>query len=167
MLPAVTAGKFSAWKNRLTGGDPPVVFAPPNLNAQTGEQTSRAVEKQLGPLTENGQPIKESSDACQKEWQFYCQQIFETTDMALKHGQRVLVVTEPYISDRHVEQQRAIEAMLKQRFAGQPHIRYLNLGHAIDLQDKTLCWDGMHLTVEGNRRIAAALIQPVLEILQR
>lgn len=167
MLPAVTASKISVWKNRLTGGDQPVVFAPPNVNSETGEQTSRAVEKQLGPLTETGQSIKGSSDACPKEWQFYCQQIYETTDLALKHGQRVLVVTEPYISNKHVEQQRVLEAMLKQRFAGQPYIQYLNLGRTINLRDKTLCWDGMHLTEEGNRRIAEALIQPVLEILQR
>jgi lysophospholipase L1-like esterase len=79
----------------------------------------------------------------------------------------VLVVTEPYISDKHVEQQRALEAMLKQRFAGQVHLVYLNLGRTIDLRDKSLCWDGMHLTEEGNRRVAQALIQPVLETLQR
>ena len=57
--------------------------------------------------------------------------------------------------------------MLKQRFEGQAHLRYLNLGRTVDLQDRSLCWDGMHLTEEGNRRIAEALIQPVLEILQR
>jgi lysophospholipase L1-like esterase len=93
--------------------------------------------------------------------------MFEATDLALKRGKRVLVVTEPYISDQHVEQQRALEAMLKQHFAGQPHLRYLNLGRTIDLRDTSLCWDGMHLTEEGNRRVAEALIQPVIETLQR
>jgi lysophospholipase L1-like esterase len=41
-----------------------------------------------------------------------------------------------------------------------------NLGPAIDLRDKSLCWDGMHLTEEGNRRIALALSQPVVDLLQ-
>jgi len=85
----------------------------------------------------------------------------------VKRGKRVLVVTEPYISDKHVAQQRALEAMLAQRFAGQTKLRYVNLGRTIDLRDRSLCWDGMHLTEEGSRRVAEALIQPVLEILQR
>jgi lysophospholipase L1-like esterase len=86
--------------------------------------------------------------------------------MELKQGKRVLVVTEPYISDQHVMQQRALAAMLAQRFAGQTQFRYLDLGRTVDLRDRALCWDGMHLTEEGNRRIAEALIQPVLETLQ-
>jgi hypothetical protein len=36
----------------------------------------------------------------------------------------------------------------------------------VDLRDQSLCWDGMHLTEEGNRRIAAALRQPALEMLR-
>ncbi|HMJ25969.1 MAG TPA: SGNH/GDSL hydrolase family protein [Pyrinomonadaceae bacterium] len=168
LLPTVTAKKIAVWENRFTGENQPLVFAPPGGNSDTGDQTSRALEKQLGPLTAGGQSLAESSgDNCPKEWQFYCQQIYEVTDLALKRGRRVLVVTEPYISDKHVEQQRALEAMLKQRFAGQAHFRYLNLGGTINLHDKTLCWDGMHLTEEGNRRVAEALVQPVLEILQR
>jgi lysophospholipase L1-like esterase len=168
LLPAVTAGKITVWKDRLTGGNRPVVFVPPGGNPEAAEQTARNLEKELGRLTDAGQSIAGSSaDGCPKEWQFYCQQIYETTDWALKRGKRVLVVTEPYISDKHVEQQRAIEAMLKQRFQGQTHLRYLNLGRTISLQDKSLCWDGMHLTEEGNRRIAEALAQPVLEILQK
>lgn len=167
LLPAVTATKIAIWKIRIAGNQP-VVFAPPAGNAGTSEQTSRNLEKQLGPLTEVGQSATASSGRdCPKEWQFYCQQIYEATDSALKRGKRVLVVTEPYISDKHVEQQRALEAMLKQRFAGDAHLFYLNLGRTIDLRDKSLCWDGMHLTEEGNRRVAQALIQPVIETLQK
>jgi len=40
------------------------------------------------------------------------------------------------------------------------------LGRTVDLRDKSLCWDGMHLTEEGNRRIAGALRQPVFDLLQ-
>ena len=86
--------------------------------------------------------------------------------VALKEGKRVLVVTEPYISNEHVAQQVAIANMLSVRFAGNPNVQYLNLGTAVDLRDTSLCWDGMHLTQEGNRRIAAALVQPVRDLLQ-
>ena len=47
--------------------------------------------------------------------------------------------------------------MIQMRFPNQPHLRYVNLGRAVDLRDKSLCWYGIHLTEEGNRRIAVAL----------
>jgi len=167
LLPALTADKISFWKNRLTNGDRPVVFSPPAKESETGEQTSRSLQKQLGSLTDSGRSEAGSQGTCPVEWQFYCQQIYEVTDAALRRGKRVLIVTEPYISDKHVEQQRALEGMLTKRFAGQADFRYLNLGRTVDLRDESLCWDGMHLTEEGNRRIAQALAQPVVEMLQR
>jgi lysophospholipase L1-like esterase len=168
LLPSLTMAKISVWKSQLRTGNQPTVFVQPSRNGpETSEQTSRSLQRQLGSLTNSGSAAKPADGTCPAEWQFYCQQIYEVTDLALKHGKRVLVVTEPYISDKHVEQQRALEAMLKQRFEGQAHVHYLNLGRTVDLHDRSLCWDGMHLTEEGNRRIAEALIQPVLEILQR
>jgi lysophospholipase L1-like esterase len=161
--------RISAWRKGPDKENEPIVFAPPSRNdSETSKQASKSLHKHLGPLTDSGQTALTTSDGtCPAEWQFYCQQIYDVTDSALKRGKRVLVVTEPYISDKHVEQQRAVEAMLKQRFEGEAHLRYVNLGPTIDLKDRSLCWDGMHLTEEGNRRIAEALIQPVLEILQR
>jgi lysophospholipase L1-like esterase len=165
LLPNLIEDRLT-WRNRPSKENNPIVFTPPNLNqgSETREQTSR----RLGQLTQSGQ----SNDGvfqgtCPTEWQFYCHQMYEVTDAALRQGKRVLVVTEPYISDKHVEQQRALEGMLSKRFEGQANFRYLNLGRAVDLRDHSLCWDGMHLTDEGNRRITEALTQPVLELLQR
>ena len=150
--------KIAAWKLRLAGGNKPV-FAPPDANqsAKTREQLS-----QLPGQTANDT----SQGTCPVEFSFYCQQIYQVTNAALSRGKRVLVVTEPYISDGHIEQQRALEGMLTKRFAGQARLRYVNLGSLIDLRDGSLCWDGMHLTAEGNRRVAEALTQPVLEMLE-
>jgi lysophospholipase L1-like esterase len=140
LLPALTMDKISVWTNQLTKEEKPVVFSPPAGNdSETGEQTSKSLQKQLGALTDKTEARPSADGTC----------------------------PEQYISDEHVEQQRALEAMLKQRFQGQAHLGYLNLGRTVDLQDRSLCSDGMHLTEEGNRRIAEALIQPVLEILQR
>src|SRR6266404_6313822 len=163
LLPTLTMDRIRAWRKVPDDENEPIVFSPPSRNdSETSKQTSKALQKQLGSLTDSSQSTAITSDGtCPSEWQFYCQQIYDVTDLALKRGKRVLVVTEPYISDRHVEQQRALEAMLKQRFEGQAHLRYLNLGPTVDLKDRSLCWDGMHLTEEGNRRIAEALIQPV------
>jgi lysophospholipase L1-like esterase len=88
------------------------------------------------------------------------------SEFALAKGKRVLIVTEPYISDDHVEQQFELERLLRSRFAAESRLGYVNLGDTVDLRDPSLCWDGMHLTAEGNRRIAAALMKPSLEMLQ-
>lgn len=169
LLPLLTTDKLGYWGNRLTKGFKPVALTPPSgSNTETGAQTSESLQKQMGSLTNSAQSnVRPADGTCPAEWQFYCQQIYEATDLALKRGKRVLVVTEPYISDKHVEQQRALAGMLNKRFEGQANLRYLNLGRAVDLGDRSLCWDGMHLTEEGNRRITDALIQPVLELLQR
>lgn len=71
------------------------------------------------------------------------------------------------LSNSHVGQQHELESMLAAHFAGEPGLRYLNLGNCVDLQDPSLCWDGMHLTEEGNRRIAAAFTRPTLEMLRQ
>ena len=86
--------------------------------------------------------------------------------LARQRGKRVLVVTQPYLSDLHVEQQRALEAMLRRQFGGDPRVRYVNLGRLIDLHDPRLAYDGLHLTAVGNEKIAAALAPVVLEVLQ-
>jgi hypothetical protein len=54
--------------------------------------------------------------------------------------------------------------MLERRFGGDLRVRYANLGDAIDLTDPALSYDRMHLTPPGNTRIAAVLVQPVLEM---
>ena len=166
LLPALTVDKLRVWKNRMTNGDQPTVFAPPNLK-ESNEQTSRSLEREVGRLTDSRPSDPNQSETCPPEWQFYCQEIYEVANRELSSGKRVLIVTEPYISDQHVEQQRALERMLNKRFAGQTNLRYLNLGRSIDLRDRGLCWDGMHLTEEGNRRIAESLAQPILEMLRR
>ena len=41
-----------------------------------------------------------------------------------------------------------------------------DLGDAIDLHNRALCYDGMHLTGAGNRRIAERLAAPVSAMLR-
>lgn len=164
LLPSLTIDKLTVWKRQLTGNREKTIFQPPDpRKIETSE-----LQKQVGSLTEGGTaPGQSISAECPPEWQFYCQQISETVDQALQQGKSVLVVTEPYISDKHVAQQQALRTMLAARFSHRPKFGYLNLGRTIDLRDPALCWDGMHLTEEGNRRIAEALVRPVLELLSQ
>ena len=162
LLPSLTIDKLTVWKRELSGSDERTIFEPPDVKTiKNGDE----LRKQVGSLTQKD-TTKDATTATCAEWQFYCEQISETVSVALKEGKRVLVVTEPYISNEHVAQQAAIANMLSVRFAGNPNVQYLNLGTAVDLRDTSLCWDGMHLTQEGNRRIAAALVQPVRDLLQ-
>jgi len=162
LLPSLTSDKLTLWKRELSGSDERTIFEPPDVKTiKNGDE----LRKQVGSLTQKD-TTKDATTATCAEWQFYCEQISETVSVALKEGKRVLVVTEPYISNDHVAQQAAIANMLSVRFAGNPNVQYLNLGTAVDLRDTSLCWDGMHLTQEGNRRIAAALVQPVRDLLQ-
>ena len=163
LLPSLAVDKLIAWKRRLMGQNERVVFSPPHLDQQNN---SSPLSEQLGTLTgKTREDMKSGSAACSPEWQFYCDRISAAADLALGKGKRILIVGEPYITDRHVAQQHEAETFLDHRYAGQPRLRYLDLGRTVDLRDPSLCWDGMHLTEEGNRRIAAALVQPVLEML--
>jgi lysophospholipase L1-like esterase len=86
-------------------------------------------------------------------------------ERALAHGARVLVVGQPSISDRHVTQQRHLAALLRERFGHDPRVVYVDLGGAVDLRDRGMAWDGMHLTPPGNAVIAERLVEPVLRLL--
>lgn len=157
LLPALTVRKIETWFSKE---DETIVFGSPGEN---DSETRRRLEQLNAP----GASDTNSSPGNYREWAFYCEQVCEAADLALKRGKRVLIVTEPYINGKHVSQQLALEKALGQRFGDQVNLRYLNLGRSVDLQDKSLCWDGMHLTAEGNRRITEALTQPVLESLER
>jgi lysophospholipase L1-like esterase len=165
LLPSFTVDKLTVWKQKLMGENDRAVFSPQHLDQQND---SSRLREQLGALTGKiPEDMKPGSALCSPEWQFYCDRISATADLALGKGMRVLVVGEPYITDQHVIQQRELQNLLSRRFANQPRFGYIDLGRTVDLRDQSLCWDGMHLTDEGNRRIAAALSQPVLEMLRR
>jgi len=143
LLPSLTADKIDLWRNRRRTGAQPIVMAPP------GENESNDRER-LNQLIGPGPSSPDSVQVNYPRWQFYCEQIFEATEIALKRGKRVLIVSEPYLNDIHIEQQRTLEDLINRRFAGQG-VRYLNLGRTLDMKDRSLSWDGLHLTAEGNR----------------
>jgi hypothetical protein len=164
LLPSLTVDKLSVWKQQLLGGNQKVVFTPTPTerdDAATLRQQLKELEVRISP---GERPV---SSSCSPRWECYCGQIVAVSELALAKGKRVLIVTEPYISDDHVEQQFELARFLRSRFAAEARLRYVNLGDAVDLRGSALCWDGMHLTAEGNRRIAAALIQPVRETLDK
>ena len=134
---------------------------------RAASEATRALERVLGPLSRDH--VKHDtvlpSEACPEPFRHYCDAVREGVDEALRGGARVLVVTQPYISDVHVAQQRHLAALLRARYGDEPRVSHLDLGPAIDLRDPALAFDGMHLTTRGNAQLAEQLVAPVARIL--
>jgi len=132
--------------------------------ADTALRISQALERQLGKLAP--EDIGAAPTGTPADWQYYLQAVRAAVTVALGQGKQVVVVTEPYISDRHVEQQGAVAAMLREEFGSERRVHYLNAGRTVDLHDRVLCYDGMHLTAAGNRVVAEWLAPRIAEVLR-
>jgi hypothetical protein len=168
LIPVILPHRFPILQFLQRGGGRRAEFQP-DLATQgptAGNEIRRALKEQLGALSERpGGDSLESPQACSGRWVGYCGLVEAAIREAIARGERVLVVTEPYIADRHISQQRALAGMLRQRFGGDPRVHYANLGRLIDLRDPGLSFDGMHLTARGNVRVAEALVPQLMEVL--
>jgi hypothetical protein len=98
-------------------------------------------------------------------WRHYVSCVTAAVDYARAHDVKVLVVTQPYGSDAHVEQQRVLAAALAERFGADPGVRYVNLGRLLNIRDRNVAYDGLHLVAGANAAVAEHLVQPVLDVL--
>ena len=103
---------------------------------------------------------------CEELFEHYCGEMYLAISFALDRGKSVLMVTQPYMTATHREQQDLLRSFLERRFRGDPRLRFASMGDEIDLSDLTLASDGMHLTPAGNRRIAAVLETLVRRLIQ-
>ncbi len=125
---------------------------------ELGGEIAQSLEKQLGRLTAPGRVETENrEEGCGVRWAFYCGEVHAAARYALEKGAALAVVTQPYVSDSHIAQQKTLASMLRQRFGGEPRLTYINLGEAMDLKDRGLAIDGIHLTSRGNELIAKNL----------
>jgi lysophospholipase L1-like esterase len=135
---------------------------------ETGVAVSNALNDQLArfasmPQTGAGAgPV--AGHPCGPRWAFYCASVHEAVVWALAHGKKVLVATQPYLRDEHRQQQAELRVMLSE-FAGNPNVAYADLGTAIDVSNRAIAYDGMHLTGEGNSVIAERMAAHVAALL--
>ena len=122
--------------------------------ADTALRISQALEQQLGKLAPPDVSALAGRQQGLDDWQYYLGAVKEAVTTARVQGMRAIVVTEPYISARHVRQQTALARMLEVEFGADTRVAYINAGRTIDLHDRALCYDGMHLTAAGNRTVA-------------
>ena len=134
---------------------------------ETAVRVTKSLERQLGRLTTTD-PLNSAvtTATCHVDWEFYCEQVTLAVDQVLADGKRVLVVTQPYMTDKHVEQQANLVAMLNRSYGNNRNVRHVNLGEVLSIDDPTYVWDGMHLTAAGNDVVAARLVEPVLSMLR-
>jgi lysophospholipase L1-like esterase len=128
---------------------------------------SESLDKQFTrTMTEPADEAAAVGAECGPRWAHYCGGMYVAVKYALDRRSKVMITTQPRISDTHVDQQKNLVAFLHHRFGDNPLLHFTNLGDALDLTDPALCYDGMHLTAAGNRVIAEKLAGPVSEMLR-
>lgn len=172
----------------LSGGDPGALYRSESKTVfhpgaaatvaagalRTVGEVGQSLERQLGRVTVEARPHIDAPDAtgCKYPWGQYCRSVAKAITLALERDKQVLFITQPHelgpsLRLRHMEQQREAAAMVVRVFGRDPRVRYVNLGKAVDLADPDLSFDRMHLTAEGNRRIAEQLVAPVADMASR
>jgi hypothetical protein len=185
IFPIVFKEKAAAMK---AGGDPGALYRDasqtvfrPNLATRaasdvlrTAGEVGQSLERQLGRVTTEPPRGIGAVDqtGCKYPWGQYCRSISDAIVLALSRHKQVLFITQPYelgayLRMRQAEQQREAASMIARQFGGNPNVGYVNFGEAIDLSDPSLSFDRMHLTAEGNQRLAAALVEPVMQMAGR
>lgn len=138
---------------------------------ETAAVVSAVLYKQLdhlstvAPVSETFADVHVADRGCSGHTAHYCASVYDAIRFALDHHKKVLVVTQPYISDGHREQQAQLRTMLASHFAGNPNVGYVDLGDAIDLVHSSVVYDAMHLTAEGNAIIANRLVAPLAALM--
>jgi hypothetical protein len=111
-------------------------------------------------------PDAPAEAGCDDTFRVYCGSVREAIAWSVARRKPVIVASQPYISDLHKQQQANLAAMIKLRFGNEPRVWYVNLGDAIDMTDREVAYDGIHLIARGNDAIAARLVDPVLKAAQ-
>jgi lysophospholipase L1-like esterase len=161
------------------GETPKTVFRP-NIAARTTAgafdtvaTVTNSLGEQLGRLSKTAAPAyaRVSLIGCSFPWVNYCDSVHAAVRHALSQGKRVIVVAQPRTTGAfaavHVKQRHMLGAMVRAEFASEPRVAYVDLGDAVDLMDPALSFDEMHLTPDGNRKLAAALAPHVLALAEK
>ena len=179
ILPVILNEKAMALRsggNLTSAYEQKTVFRPDLTNRvgaavlDTAGDVANVLARQLERVSHEPRRASVSSGLCPAPWSSYCTAVAVAVDEALAHQRKVLVIGQPRTATagsvvaRSDDQQDALAAMVEQRYAGNPGVRYLDLRSAVDLANRAVAPDGMHLTAEGNQAIAASLVKPILSM---
>lgn len=145
----------------------------PNVVARTSAtamETAGAIGDLLGRQLDrladapSGTPV--SGSDCAAPNSRYCESVLRAATYARAQDAKVLIVGQPVIPHppdvpRELAQQASLAAAVRAKFSGDPGVGYLDLSRAIDLADPHHSFDGMHLTPQGNLRLAQLMLPAV------
>lgn len=134
-----------------------------------------ALEQQLEGMAARDREVigtRQATAGCPAPWSDYCESQRRAIQYALDHGKKVLIVSQPQPSaelakERHTQQQQVLAEMVSRLFGSSPNVAYFAVGTRVNLSDPNICFDGMHLNVDGNRVVADALIDPLVELVTK
>jgi len=150
--------------------DPKIVFTPAlsskivgtalhgTVNAVEGMEKILERWAQQKPSPNKGGRTVEPQDA----FSFYLHWVDQSIQRALSISDgSVLLLGQPRIGDWHASQQKALHEFFLRHYADHSRVFYLDMALAIDLKDRNLAPDGMHLSSQGNE-ILAKKVSPVV-----
>ncbi len=166
----------AAYEAARHGAAPKVTFTPNAaqrtsagaLEALSG--ATLALANQLDKVTAKAAPQAPAGDEkCERPWRHFCDSMYRSVKYARDRGVAVLVIAQPNRLEgemwaRFDDQRRHLEAMVARDFGSDPGVRFADLSRAVNPTDTQVSFDGMHLNPEGNRRIAQALVEPVIAL---
>jgi hypothetical protein len=168
LLPMVLREKYFDWrydgdigKGYRAGDTAPTVFRPADRAAAAAAAASLA--ERFGSLSSDARAM---AAPCGDAWRAYCASVLEAVRAGRERGVLVLVAAQPFLSDRHVEQQNALRGAIAERFGHDAGVTYADFGRLLDLRDTSMAFDGVHLTVAGNRLLADAFVPAVTELIE-
>jgi hypothetical protein len=156
----------------------PTVFQPNLARRTTAEvlnaaaDVGQSLERQLGRFTAEDHRQIEGADegGCPFPWAEYCRSVQRGIEVALQMNKQVLVVRQPRLDGavgaRHDWQQQVLADMVHRRFGNNPRVALADLASVVTLTDPNLSFDRMHLTPAGNQMVAAALVEPILQMVK-
>ena len=132
-----------------------------NISASLERQLAERLPESESVFTDLGQMAPSCS-----HWRKYCGEMAEAVKFVLDRDKLALVVTQPYRSERHREQQTLLGAFLHEQFRGAPKLHFANLGPTLNVFDPEITGDTLHLTPSGNRQLAQHLVERVRALFQ-
>ena len=159
----------AAYLNEKTVFQPNLVDRAAATALETANSISASLQRQLTERLPESESVftdlGHTAPSC-SYWRRYCGEMAEAVKFVLDRDKLALVVTQPYRSERHREQQTLLGAFLHEQFRRAPKLHFANLGPTLNVFDPELTGDSMHLTPSGNRQLAQHLVERVRALFQ-
>jgi len=160
-----------AYRERKTTFTPNLAQRASASALEAALHVSEALDRQFSSGVSDAQLRIEDEGAslgreCGETFAHYCGEMYLTIRASLDRGLPVIVATQPRINENHTAQESVSRPFLDRKFGTNPKVLFVDLSNLIDLSDRSLCWDGMHLTARGNQMVAEALAPHVLPLLK-